>query len=102
MRSRAIASFLLSKSTFGVGTGVVLMLAVFGRQLFTKATSASACSTQRAGLGALVGPFIARSVFGLSTRGLIIGIGSSLAAVAVGYGLLPLAPIDLVRRRRSS
>ena len=31
--NRAIASFLLSKSTFGVGTGVVLMLAIFGRQL---------------------------------------------------------------------
>ena len=44
------------------------------------------------GLGALAGPFIARSVFGLTTRGLIIGIGSSLAAVALGYGLLPLAP----------
>jgi hypothetical protein len=44
------------------------------------------------GLGALAGPFIARSIFGVTTRGLILGIGSSLVAVAVGYGLLPLAP----------
>ena len=90
--SRAIASFLLSKSTFGVGTGVVLMLAIFGRQLLPEGDLGIGVLYASRGLGALAGPFIARSVFGLSTRGLIIGIGSSLAAVAVGYGLLPLAP----------
>ena len=83
---------LLSKSTFGVGTGVVLMLAIFGRQLLPEGDLGIGVLYASRGLGALAGPFIARSVFGLSTRGLIIGIGSSLAAVAVGYGLLPLAP----------
>jgi MFS family permease len=90
--SRAIASFLLSKSTFGVGTGVVLMLAIFGRQLLPEGDLGIGVLYASRGLGALAGPFIARSVFGVSTRGLIIGIGSSLAVVAVGYGLLPLAP----------
>jgi len=90
--SRAIASFLLSKSTFGVGTGVVLMLAIFGRQLLPGGDLGIGVLYASRGLGALVGPFIARSIFGVNTRGLIIGIGSSLAAVAVGYGLLPLAP----------
>jgi len=90
--SRAIASFLLSKSTFGVGTGVVLMLAIFGRQLLPEGDLGIGVLYASRGLGALAGPFIARGIFGLSTRGLIIGIGSSLAAVAVGYGLLPLAP----------
>jgi hypothetical protein len=90
--SRAIASFLLSKSTFGVGTGVVLMLAIFGRQLLPEGDLGIGVLYASRGLGALAGPFIARGIFGLSTRGLIIGIGSSLIAVAVGYGLLPLAP----------
>ena len=89
---RAIASFLLSKSTFGVGTGVVLMLAIFGRQLLPNGDIGIGILYAARGLGALAGPFIARSIFGTTTRGLIIGIGSSLAAVAVGYGLLPLAP----------
>jgi hypothetical protein len=90
--SRPVASFLLSKSTFGVGTGAILMLAIFGRQLFPEGDVGIGLLYAARGVGALAGPFIARGLFGLSTRGLIIGIGTSIVVAAVGYGLLPLAP----------
>ncbi|MDP9244187.1 MAG: MFS transporter, partial [Chloroflexota bacterium] len=44
------------------------------------------------GLGALLGPFVARSVVGLEDRGLLLGIRASIVVVAVCYALFPIAP----------
>jgi predicted MFS family arabinose efflux permease len=44
------------------------------------------------GLGALIGPFLARSIVGLTDRGLLIGIAGSFATFAIGYSLMPLSP----------
>jgi predicted MFS family arabinose efflux permease len=44
------------------------------------------------GLGALVGPFVARALVGTSDRGLLVGISASLLVVTVAYALFPLAP----------
>lgn len=91
-RSRVVASLLLSKTTFGVGTGVVLMLAVFGRNVFGGGDAGIGLLFAARGLGALLGPFLARSVVGLEDRGLLLGIRASLVVVAVCYALFPIAP----------
>jgi len=91
-RSRIVAALLLSKTTFGVGTGVVLMLAVFGRDVFGAGDAGIGILFAARGVGALVGPFLARALVGHEDRGLLIGICGSLVVVAVCYALFPLAP----------
>ena len=97
--SRFVSSLLLSKTMFGVGTGVVLMLAVFGDRVFQAGDVGIGILFAARGIGALLGPFIARATVGTSDRGLLVGISVSIVAVTVAYGLFPLAPIDPVRRR---
>jgi MFS family permease len=91
-QSRLVAAFIMSKATFGVGTGVVLMLAVFGRDVFGAGDVGIGILFAARGLGALVGPFVARRVVGTEDRGLLLGIGGSLVFLVVCYGLFPLAP----------
>jgi MFS family permease len=89
---RLIASLLLSKTMFGVGTGVVLMLAVFGDQVFGAGDVGIGLLFAARGLGALIGPFVARAVVGDTDRGLILGITGALVTVVVAYALFPVAP----------
>jgi predicted MFS family arabinose efflux permease len=91
--NRTLAALLLSKTTFGVGTGVIVLLAVFGRDVFKAGDAGIGILFAARGLGALLGPFLVRSIVGVSERGLIAGIAASFAIFAVSYGLLPLAPI---------
>jgi len=91
--NRTLAALLLSKTTFGVGTGVILMLAVFGRDVFKAGDAGIGILFAARGLGALLGPFLVRSIVGVSERGLIAGIAASFGIFALSYGLLPLAPI---------
>jgi MFS family permease len=91
--NRRLAALLLSKTTFGVGTGVIVMLAVFGRDVFGAGDAGIGLLFAGRGLGALLGPFLARSIVGLSDRGLIVGIAVSFATYAIGYSLMPLAPV---------
>ncbi len=90
--SRLVASFLLSKTTFGVGTGVVALLAVFGTRVFHAGDAGIGLLFAARGAGALAGPFVARGLMGTHDRGLLKGIGVSLAAVAACYALFPLSP----------
>jgi predicted MFS family arabinose efflux permease len=90
--SRLVSSLLLSKTIFGVGTGVVLMLAVFGDEVFGAGDVGIGVLFAARGLGALIGPFLARAVVGVENRGLILGITGSLVVVVCAYGLFPLAP----------
>jgi MFS family permease len=94
--SRFVSSLLLSKTMFGVGTGVVLMLAIFGDKVFQAGDVGIGILFAARGIGALLGPFIARAAFGTSDRGLLIGISVSIIAVTVAYGLFPLAPTILL------
>jgi MFS family permease len=91
--NRTLAALLLSKTTFGVGTGVIVLLAVFGRDVFHAGDAGIGILFAARGLGALLGPFLVRSIVGVSERGLIGGIAASFGIFAVSYGLLPLAPI---------
>jgi MFS family permease len=91
--NRTLAALLLSKTTFGVGTGVIVLLAVFGREVFRAGDAGIGILFAARGLGALIGPFLVRSIVGVSERGLIGGIAASFGIFALSYGLLPLAPI---------
>ncbi|HEX5578168.1 MAG TPA: MFS transporter, partial [Candidatus Limnocylindria bacterium] len=91
--NRTLAALLLSKTTFGVGTGVIVMLAILGRDVYHAGDAGIGLFFAARGMGALLGPFLARSVVGLTDRGLLLGIGGSFVAWAIGYVLLPLAPL---------
>src|SRR6266508_3337785 len=91
--NRTLAALLLSKTTFGVGAGVIVLLAVFGRDVFRAGDAGIGVLFAARGLGALIGPFLVRSIVGVSERGLIGGIAASFGIFAISYALLPLAPI---------
>lgn len=91
-RSRRVAAFLLAKTTFGVGTGVILMLALFGTMVYDAGDVGIGLLFAARGLGALLGPFLARLAFGFDDRGLIVGIGVAFFLFLGGYLLLPQAP----------
>jgi MFS family permease len=91
--NRTLAALLLSKTTFGVGTGVIVMLAVFGRDVFHAGDAGIGVLFAARGLGALMGPFLARSIVGLTDRGLLLGIAGSFVTYAIGYALLPFSPV---------
>jgi hypothetical protein len=90
--SRLVSSYLLSKTTFGVGTGVVLMLAIFGREVFHGGDAGIGLLFAARGLGALIGPFLARSIITMDDRGLLRGIAGSFVVVVACYALFPVAP----------
>jgi len=90
--SHLVSAYLLSKTTFGVGTGVVLMLAVFGREVFRGGDAGIGLLFAARGLGALIGPFLARSIITMDDRGLLRGIAGSFAVVVVCYAIFPVAP----------
>ena len=90
--SQSVAAFLLAKTTFGVGTGVILLLAIFGATVYQAGDVGIGILFAARGLGALLGPFIARAAFGFDQRGLVIGIGVAFFLFLGGYLLLPLAP----------
>jgi MFS family permease len=89
---RTVAAFLLTKTSFGIGTGIVALLAVFARNVFGAGDVGIGILFAARGLGALIGPFAARSLMGTDDRGLIRGIGWSFVVLVVGYALFPLAP----------
>jgi MFS family permease len=89
---RLVGAFLLSKTTFGVGTGIVALLAVFGAEVFDAGDAGIGLLFAARGLGALAGPFLARAVLGTEDRALLRGIGISLVVLTVSYGIFPLAP----------
>jgi len=90
--SRSVAAFLLAKTTFGVGTGVILLLAVFGASVYQAGDVGIGVLFAARGLGALLGPFVARAAFGFDEHGLLVGIGVAFFLFLGGYLLLPLAP----------
>lgn len=89
---RMVMAFLLTKTSFGIGTGVVALLAVFGRDVFGAGDAGIGVLFAARGLGALVGPFMARSLMGTDDHGLIRGIALSFVVLVVCYALFPLAP----------
>lgn len=90
--SRTVAALLVTKTTFGAGMGVLALLAVFGQGVFGAGEVGIGALFAARGLGALVGPFVARAFAGTDDRGIIRAISIAIGVFIVGYAALPLAP----------
>ena len=90
--NRAIGAFLLTKTSFGAGMGVLVLLAVFGRDVFGGGDIGIGILYAARGLGALVGPFAARRWAGDDDRAIIRAISVAVVVFITSYALLPAAP----------
>lgn len=94
--SRTVAAYLTTKVTFGVGTGVLVFLAVFGHDLLGGGDAGIGILFAARGVGALIGPFLAVRWAGTDDRKVLRAISVALVVYPVAYALLPLAPALLV------
>jgi MFS family permease len=92
-RDHAVASLLLTKPTFGVATGIVHMLAITSDDIWGAGQLGVGILFAARGLGALVGPFLARTYAVDDMRRLLRGISLAFLVYLVGYALLPLSPV---------
>jgi MFS family permease len=93
-QKRSVLLLLFSKTGLGLAGGVVPLLAVYGKQVFHGGAGAVGILLAARGLGALLGPLIARR------RGLGHGVAPILFACgvaglfyAVGYSIVGAAPV---------
>ena len=92
-RDHAVAALLLTKPTFGVATGIVHMLAITSDDIWGAGQLGVGILFAARGLGALVGPFAARTFAVDDMTRLLRGISISFVVYLVGYALLPLSPV---------
>ncbi len=92
-RDHAVASLLLTKPTFGVATGIVHMLAITSDDIWGAGQLGVGLLFAARGLGALVGPFLARTFAVDDMSRLLRGISLAFVVYLVGYALLPLSPV---------
>jgi MFS family permease len=90
--SRTVSALLLTKTAFGVGTGIIAMLAVTSDELYGAGELGVGLLFAARGLGALVGPFAARTFAHSGGYRLMRGISLAFVIFIAGYALLPLAP----------
>ncbi len=95
----SVLALLLVKSGWGLGGGVLLLLTIFGRQIFPMgrdgSTSIGLFYAAR-GVGAMIGPIIARAVGGTSPRTMRQAITLSFFVSAIFYLLFAQAPVLVV------
>jgi len=91
-RSPMVGALLMTKTTFGVGMGVILLLAVFAEDVFEAGDTGIGILFAARGAGALVGPLIGRRYMTDDGGGLLRMIGLALGAFVLGYALLPASP----------
>jgi MFS family permease len=87
-RDHRVLALLAVKAGFGLGAGVIGLLALFSLRVFDTGDAGTGILYAFRGLGALAGPFVAR-VFIRDTAGLFRAIGVSLAVYGVFYGIFP-------------
>src|SRR5215469_8217501 len=90
-----VLALLLVKPGWGIGGGVLLLLTIFGKNVFPLGRDGSASIGllyAARGLGALAGPMLARSIGGSSTASLNKGIAIAFFQAALFYLLFATAP----------
>ena len=91
-----VLALLAVKGGFGMAGGVISLLPVFATEVFREGDAGIGILMAARGLGALVGPFLARAIAGDTERGLFTGIGLALASFGVFYAFFPLMPALLL------
>lgn len=82
-----VFGLLISKGGYGLGAGVVAMLSVFGKEVFAAGAFGIGLLFAARGLGALVGPFVARALGRTPDRQYRL-IGFSCLLFGLGYAAL--------------
>ncbi len=93
-RHRDVAALLMVKSGWAVSGGILVLLTVFGEQIFSKGGSGgmSGILYSMRGLGAAVGPILAWKLFGEGLQPMRRAIGASFFISSLAYLLFSQAP----------
>ncbi len=83
-------AFLVTKAGVGVGNGIVGLLPVFALDRFGAGDAGIGILLAARGFGALVGPYVGRSLARGDGRRLVFWCGTSIVAFAIAYLFLPL------------
>ena len=84
------------KAGFGLAAGVLVLIAVFATDVFHEGDIGIGLLMASRGVGALIGPFLGRSIAGADDRRLYTAIGLALAVFGTSYMLFGLSPSLLV------
>lgn len=87
-----VMALLATKGGFGLGAGVIVLLSVFATEVFGAGDAGIGVLFAARGLGALLGPFVARAVVRDDERRLFLTIGVSMAVFGVAYAAFPFLP----------
>ncbi|HWQ14086.1 MAG TPA: MFS transporter [Roseiflexaceae bacterium] len=94
-RRRDVALYALTKALWSMGGGVLVLLTLFGRQVFPLgedgALSIGLLYAAR-GVGAAIGPLLAQRLGGSSVRFLRRMLGPAILCTGLGYALVSAAP----------
>ncbi|HET6770532.1 MAG TPA: MFS transporter [Actinomycetota bacterium] len=88
-RDDRVLALLVVKGGFGLGAGVIGLLAIFSLRVYDTGDAGTGVLYAFRGVGALIGPFLARA-FVRDTVTLFRAIGAALAVYGVFYALFPL------------
>ena len=87
-----VMALLAVKGGFGLAGGVLVLLPVFATDVFHKGDTGIGILYGLRGVGALIGPFLARRIAGDTERGLFTAIGAALACFGLFYLVFPFMP----------
>jgi MFS family permease len=90
-RDRRVFALLSVKAGFGLGGGIMALLSLVSLNVFHAGDTGTGILLAARGLGALVGPFLARR-FTQNLRSLYAAIGISFAIYAISYGIVSVSP----------
>ncbi len=90
-RDRRVFALLSVKAGFGLGGGIMALLPLVSLNVFQTGDRGTGILLAARGLGALIGPFLARR-FTQNLRSLYAAIGTSFAVYGISYGIVSIAP----------
>jgi MFS family permease len=91
-KDHRVLALLAVKFGWGVAGGVLVLLPILALGRFDAGEIGLGLLMAARGVGALIGPFVGRSLAGPQDRRLFGAIGGALATFGFGYALLGLAP----------
>ena len=90
-RDRRVFALLSVKAGFGLGGGIMALLSLLSLDVFKTGDTGTGILLAARGLGALLGPFLARR-FTQNLRSLYAAIAVSFAVYAISYGIVSVSP----------
>lgn len=91
-KDHRVLALLAAKFGWGAAGGVLVLIPLLANREFHAGDVGIGLLMAGRGVGALIGPFVARASLGPADRRLFSAIGVALAVFGVGYALLGLAP----------